>query len=94
VRRIDTVLVFVGKNGKPAHIDKAFRDAVAQAGIENFHFHDCRHTTASLLAQAGVSSLLIKEVPGHRTLQMVVRYSRLAPNCTRGVLEQLAEKIK
>ena len=43
--------------------------------ITDFRFHDLRHTTASYLAMEGASAPQIAEILGHKTLQMVKRYS-------------------
>lgn len=47
------------------------------AGIENFRWHDLRHTWASWLAQAGVDPQHLKVLGGWSTLAMVERYSHL-----------------
>lgn len=61
----------------PAQIESAWRDAVARAGIRDFHFHDLRHCCASYMAQAGVPLNVIAEVLGHRKLDMARRYAHL-----------------
>jgi len=53
---------------------------VKEAKIENFRFHDIRHTCASWLAMAGVPILAIKEILGHKDIRMTLRYSHLAPD--------------
>lgn len=55
----------------------AWQQALKAAGIRRFRFHDCRHTTASYLAQAGAPLLQIAEVLGHRQLSVTKRYSHL-----------------
>jgi integrase len=45
-----------------------FVPAVRQAGIKDFHWHDCRHTYASRLRQAGVPLGNIAELLGHKGL--------------------------
>lgn len=60
---------------KPVEIRKAWTTALKRAEISNFRFHDLRHTTASYLAMEGATAPQIAEILGHKTLQMVKRYS-------------------
>lgn len=56
----------------------AFRDAVKRAKIEDFTFHDLRHEALSRLAERGDFSVLeLAAVSGHKTLQMLKRYTHL-----------------
>ncbi len=57
--------------------------------IEDFHFHDLRHSFASRLAMAGVDLLTIKELGGWKTLGMVIRYAHLSPDHKRAAVERL-----
>lgn len=57
-----------------------FNEIVKQAGLMDFHFHDLRHTFASNLIMAGVNILTVKELLGHKKLDMTLRYAHLAPN--------------
>lgn len=93
VRRIDTNLVFPGRTGKPIAYEKMFEAARARAKIDNFRFHDLRHTAASELAMNGATLAEIAEVLGHKTLAMVKRYSHLTEGHTRGVLERMNSKV-
>ena len=89
VRRLDTDLVFPGLKGRPLVVDKMFREACQRAGIKDFRFHDLRHTAASALAMNGASLAEIAEVLGHKTLQMVKRYTHLTEGHTRGVVGRM-----
>jgi len=69
------------RDGQPLKfVDESFRTAVANSEIEDFHFHDLRHTFASNLVMAGVDIMTVKELMGHKDLTMTLRYSHLAPN--------------
>lgn len=56
------------------------RAALRRAGIENFRFHDLRHTWASWLVQSGVPLSALQEMGGWESIEMVQRYAHLAPN--------------
>ncbi|MCZ6768663.1 MAG: site-specific integrase [Acidobacteria bacterium] len=59
---------------------RPFRNAVEKAGIDNFRFHDLRHTFASHLLMSGVDLMTVKELLGHASVTMTMRYSHLAPD--------------
>ena len=94
VRRIDTDLLFPTPAGdRSVDLRYHWRTAVTQAGITNFRFHDLRHSAASYLAMNGASLVEISEILGHRTLQMVKRYSHLAESHTAKVVERMNKGI-
>ena len=75
--------VFVDTEGDPLPqrtLQFQFTRLLQAAGIENFRFHDLRHTCASWLAMANVPILTIKEILGHKDLRMTLRYSHLSPD--------------
>jgi integrase len=90
VRRIDTPLLFPRADGRaPLDVRYAFHQALREAGIVDFRFHDLRHTAASYLAMQGASLVEIAEVLGHKTLQMVKRYAHLSEAHTAGVVARM-----
>lgn len=90
-RTANAKLVFSGLDqDTPVDIKKAWYNAVRRARLDDFRFHDLRHTAASYLAMAGCTHLEIAEVLGHKTLQMVKRYSHLSTDSTRLSLEKLS----
>ncbi|MCX7111778.1 MAG: tyrosine-type recombinase/integrase [Proteobacteria bacterium] len=95
VRRLDTKLLFPGHRhkGKPLDLRAPWEQALKAAGIEDFHFHDLRHSCASYLAMNGASLSEIAEVLGHKTLAMVKRYSHLSDAHVSGVVERMNNKI-
>lgn len=59
---------------------RAWNAACRRAGIEDFRFHDLRHTWASWLIQSGVPLSVLQEMGGWESIEMVRRYAHLAPN--------------
>jgi integrase len=76
---------------QPYATEQAWRDAVDEAGIENFRFHDLRHTAASYMAQSGASLLEIADTLGHRQLRMVQRYAHLNTDSRRRLMGRVFE---
>jgi integrase len=57
---------------------KAWRKALSRAGIENFRWHDLRHTWASWHVQAGTPLHVLQELGGWESAEMVRRYAHLS----------------
>jgi integrase len=94
LRRADTDFVFPNSHlAKPLLITKAWNTAVAKAGIEDFRFHDLRHSAASYLVMNGASLAEVGAVLGHKTVQMTKRYTHLADGHTKRAVEAMNKKI-
>lgn len=67
----------------------AFSKALDKARIENFKFHDLRHTFATKLVQNGADLYKVKELLGHKTITMTMRYAHHCPESLRTSIEIL-----
>lgn len=67
-------------------VQKAFNRACQRAGISNLRFHDLRHEAVSRLFERGLNLLEVSAISGHKTLQMLKRYTHLKA-------EELARKL-
>jgi len=77
----------------PVDLESAWKTALRRAGVGDFRFHDLRHSCASYMAMEGASSAEIAGVLGHRTLQMVGRYSHLSPAHVATASTKAAERV-
>lgn len=78
---------------RPWNFETPWRKAKKQAEIEDFRFHDLRHSAASYLAMGGASLAEIAEILGHKTLQMVKRYAHLSNEHVSSVVEKMNSQI-
>ncbi len=67
----------------------SWRTARKAAGLHDFRFHDLRHSAASYLAMSGATLLEIAAVLGHKTLDMVKRYSHLSESHTLAIVSKM-----
>lgn len=66
-----------------AKLKAAFVRAVKEAGIENFRFHDLRHTFATRLVQRGVDLYKVAKLLGHKDVTTTQRYAHHYPESLR-----------
>jgi integrase len=83
----DHIFTYEGKPLKD--VQRSFRTALKKAKIENFHFHDLRHCSASLLAQRGVGLQIIQRHLGHSSISMTQRYSHLSDAALKEGIDKL-----
>jgi integrase len=72
-----TDLVF--GNVVPEKVSMAFSRACKRVGVEDFRFHDLRHTAASWLRMQGADIHTVAQLLGHKDLRMAARYQHLSP---------------
>lgn len=80
-RRLDSPYVFTnGEGNRFKEVKRSFKSVLRRAGINDFRFHDLRHCFASHLVMAGIDITTVKELLGHKSLTMTLRYAHLAPS--------------
>jgi integrase len=92
VKSIKNDFVFFNRNGKKINhhsLRKSFRIALKKSRIENFRFHDLRHTFATRLSQRGIDIYKIAKLLGHRDIKMTQRYAHHCPESLRDGVEIL-----
>ena len=65
------------KSGRQ-RVDRSFKSALKTAGIENFRFHDLRHTFASWYMMNGGDLYELAKILGHAHIKMTERYAKPA----------------
>jgi len=95
VRSLKSDLVFLSSATtkiEKRNLRRAFETALQKASIEDFHFHDLRHTFATRLAQRGIDIYKISKLLGHVNITMTQRYAHHCPESLRDGIEVL-EKV-
>ncbi len=70
-------------------IKSCLNRACSEAGIEDFHFHDLRHTFNTMMRKAGFRRSVIKHFTGHKTSAMFDRYNTIDDEDAREALRKL-----
>ncbi len=73
-------------------VERWFKPAQKEAGVEQISFHDLRHTFGSHLAMSGVSVFDIQKLMGHSDIRTTMRYMHLAPDHLSGITQVLLPK--
>lgn len=82
MRPSDCELIFFGEPGKdkkrsPYQFNKIWMDIKKNIGLGKLHFHDLRHEAVSRLVEAGLSDQEVASISGHKSMQMLRRYTHL-----------------
>lgn len=94
VRPIDTLLVFFGHPGRdgqrrPHTFQPAWFRALRSAKIKGLRFHDLRHEAVSRLVEAGLNDQEVAAISGHKSMQMLKRYTHLRAEDLVSKLDQI-----
>ena len=83
-------LVFPSATGERLdNVTKAWTSVLGAAGITSFRWHDMRHHFASKLVMLGVDLNTVRELLGHSTYAMTLRYTHLAPQHAAAAVARL-----
>lgn len=72
---------------------KAWKKALKRAGIENFRWHDLRHTWASWHVQNGTSLQELQQLGGGTSFEMVLRYAHLSSDHLKAAAERVGGTV-
>ena len=88
-RMIDNPSVFCGqsKGTRRSNLPEEWEAWLKQAKIEDFRWHDLRHTFAGRLVSAGCSLYVVQEYLGHSSIAMTERYAHLAKDYLKRSIE-------
>jgi integrase len=94
VRPLDTDLIFFGEPGRdkarrPYEFRPAWHRTLKQADIQGLRFHDLRHEAVSRLVEAGLGDQEVAAISGHKSMQMLRRYTHLRAEDLVSRLDQL-----
>jgi integrase len=78
--------------GRLDNIKKSFRRAVLMAELEDFRFHDLRHTAATRMADSGTDAFTLARILGHSDIRMTARYTHATDSALRRAVENLDAK--
>lgn len=88
----DKGLVFANADGsRIGSVKTAWLALLTEAEINNFRWHDLRHSFASKLVQRGVDLVVVRDLLGHGDFALTLRYAHLNPNQKAEAVARLAE---
>ena len=89
-RESDGEWVFTKSDGQPRrNVYNVFKKACRQVGLHDLRFHDLRHTFASNLVMTGADIVTVKNLLGHKTLRVTMRYAHVSDDHMRDAVHAL-----
>ena len=89
VKGLKSESVFTYRGEQIKEVKRSFKTALKDAGIEDFRFHDLRHTFASQVLMRGGTLKDVQELLGHKTMTMTLRYAHLTQEHKRKAVNLL-----
>ena len=79
--------------GIAADVKNAWKSALQEAGIENFRFHDCRHTATTRMIASGCHHTEVMKITGHSQMITFLRYLNITPETAQRVADRLGSYL-
>jgi integrase len=97
MRPSDTDLIFFGEPGsdglrRPYAFEKTWNEMKKKAGVRDFRFHDLRHESTSQFFEMGLSDQEVAAITGHKSMQMLKRYTHLRSEDLVARIDELSAK--
>lgn len=97
VRPPECGFIFFGEPGRdgarrPYNFNKAWLTIKADLGLNSLHFHDLRHEAVSRLVEGGLSDQEVSAISGHKSMQMLKRYTHLRAEDLVSKLDAIGKK--
>lgn len=86
-------LVYIPLRINAEGLKSGFRRAREAVGMEHIHYHDLRHSTASLLINMGTPLEVVRDILGHTTVKTTERYAHLLIDRQREALDSLSAAV-
>lgn len=88
----DTEYVFINKEtGMPYNdIKRSFHSVLKKADIDDFRFHDFRHTAATRMLEKGADIRTVQEILGHSSVSVTERYTHTNAQNKKSAIELLS----
>jgi len=86
---LDDYVFAVTRGKRMGSVSTAWESVAKEAKLADFRFHDLRHSFASRLVMSGVALNTVRELLGHTSLEMTLRYSHLSPDNLATAVEKL-----
>ena len=88
-KKLNSKYVFTYEGEPVKEVKKSFKTALRDAEIQDFRFHDLRHTFASQVIMRGGTLKDVQELLGHKTMTMTLRYAHLTQEHKRKAVNLL-----
>lgn len=76
-----------------ADVKNAWKSALEEADIQNFRFHDCRHTATTRMIASGCHHTEVMKITGHSQMVTFLRYLNITPETAQRVADRLGSYL-